>query len=72
MGDKGSDWGAGSVQAIKDMDNVHRLSWFVAHTGSAEFADSAMFNDNGELLPVARAMFNDLDPSKVNCEAQPR
>ena len=68
MGEKGSDWGAGSVQAIKDMDNVHRLAWFAAHARSEEF-HSAMFNDQGELLPIARALFNDLDPSKVDCTA---
>ena len=68
---RGADWGAGSVQAIKDMDNAHRLSWFVAFTRQKEFADSAMFNWGGDLLPIARALFNDLDPSKVDCEAAP-
>ena len=54
------------------MDNAHRLAWFVAYTQSAEFADSAMFNQQGELLPIARALFNDLDPKEVNCTDEPR
>ena len=54
------------------MDNVHRLAWFVAYTQEAVFADSAMFNTQGELLPIARALFADLDHTEVNCTDEPR
>ena len=54
------------------MDNAHRLAWFVAITGTEAFVDTAMFNHQGQELPITRALFNDLDPKKVDCEAQPR
>ena len=33
--------------------------------------DTAMLNEKGEFLPVARALFNDLDPVKADCYAEP-
>ena len=54
------------------MDNVHRMAWFLAYGAPGSgFSETSMFNLEGELLPVGRALFHDLDPDKANCEAQP-
>ena len=54
------------------MDNIHRMSWFLAYgTQESGFSKSSMFNAKGEFLPIGRALANDLDPKKANCEAEP-
>ena len=39
-------WGSGSIQAIKEIDNIHRVAWFTAYTTTdqANVADTAMLN----------------------------
>ena len=64
-------WGPGSIEALKELDNVHRIAWFVAYSTVKDFGDTVMFDTDGELLPVARAIFNDLDPTKADCDAEP-
>ena len=66
------EWKSGSVDAIREMDNVHRMAWFLAYGNEASgFSKTSMFNEQGEFLPVGRALFNDLDPDKADCEAEP-
>ena len=54
------------------MDNVHRMAWFLAYGAPGTgFSETSMFNEKGEMLPVGRALFHDLDPDKADCEAEP-
>ena len=62
----------GSVDAIRKMDNIHRMSWFLAYgTIESGFSKSSMFNEAGEFLPIGRALYHDLDPVKSDCQAEP-
>ena len=56
---------------MKEIDNIHRVAWFTAYTTREEVMDTAILNEKGEFLPVARALFNDLDPVKADCYAEP-
>ena len=66
------EWKSGSVDAVRKMDNIHRMSWFLAYgTVESGFSKESMFNAAGEFLPIGRALYHDLDPVKADCQAEP-
>ena len=70
-GQKGGKWGKGSIQALKELDNVHRVAPFVYYS-AVEWDDEVMVNHDGEWLPTGRAILNDLDPELADCYGSPQ
>ena len=70
-GIEGGDWGEGSFQAFKDIDNIHRVAPFVFY-GSETWEHVMLVNNEGELLPTGRAILSDLDPEAADCYAEPQ
>ena len=69
----GMSYGPGSIKAAWEMDHVHRIAWFLTNAKNNVPVNQAacMLGDDGEWLPIARALFNDLDPELARCTEEP-
>ena len=69
-GQDSDTYGKGSAQAMKELDNVHRVAWFLAYADSGDWQLTSLLDGNGDFTPVGRALFYDLDADKAACSVE--